>query len=328
MASRSLHLSFANRNVMKTINIVISMDVEPVRPPGRSGPATSGPDSYEESARFICGYQSIAAGFGFPVSFFVHPEAAVAHPDLLLDLERQGATLGLHIHPYKWDPVRYRAHFGELSANEQLAIVSEGAAVWKHALGKEPRYFRPGTFSANDNTFRVLAQLGFVGGSCSCPGRVFPELYAVWAGAPADPHRAHPVFRNMPGTLDFANLPLSVDLSTVREGQSNSQLWDLRPDYLKADYDRIATNIVSQVVERNPAVPMVMVVSHNDNDYSDANHRVTKNLRRSITALVSACERAGLQPVGATVASVCDQVLAQPAVAPDWVIGRASIQAG
>jgi hypothetical protein len=73
---------------------------------------------------------------------------------------------------------------------------------------------------------------------------------------------------------------------------------------------------------------MVMVVSHNDNDYSDADHRVTKNLRRSITALVSACKRAGLQPVGATVASVCDQVLAQPAVAPDWVIGRASIQAG
>lgn len=313
---------------MKRMNIVVTMDCEPVRPPGREGPATSGPNTYADSERFISGFVNIAAEFGFPASFFIHPEAAVAHAAQLLELERQGATLALHIHPYKFDPIRYRAHFGELSAERQRALVSEGLAIWKQALGREPKYFRPGTFSANDSTFRVLAELGFIGGSCSCPGRVFPELYAVWAGAPADPHRGHGVFRHMPGTLAFVNLPLSVDLSNVRDGQGTQQLWDLRPDYVTADYAQIAANIVSQIKARDPAVPMVMVVSHNDNDYTDPDDRVANNLRRSLREVMAACRKAGYEPVGSTVAETCAQVLALPATEPEWVIGRASIQAG
>jgi peptidoglycan/xylan/chitin deacetylase (PgdA/CDA1 family) len=262
------------------------------------------------------------------VSLFVHPEAALAHAAQLREMAGRGATLGLHIHPYKFDPERYRAHFGELRAEAQRAIVSEGAALWRHAIGERPLYFRPGTFSANDATFPVLAELGFIGGSCSCPGRVFPELYAVWAGAPADPHRAHAVFRQRPGTLDFANLPLSVDLTQLRDGGANQQLWDLRPDYLTADYPRIAGNIVGQIARRDPAVPMVMIVSHNDNDYTNPDDRVARNLRRSLDAVVAACRAEGLEPVGATVASVCAEVLSRPAVEPEWVIGQASIQAG
>lgn len=313
---------------MRPISIVVSMDCEPVRPPGREGPATSGPASYRDSERYISGFEAIAAEYGFPVSLFVHPEAALAHAAQLQEMAGRGATLGLHIHPYKFDPIRYRAHFGELSGPAQRAIVSEGAALWQHAIGERPRYFRPGTFSANDATFPMLADLGFMGGSCSCPGRVFPELYAVWAGAPADPHRAHAVFRQRPGMLDFANLPLSVDLSSLRAGDGNQQLWDLRPDYLSADYPGIARNIVTQIARRAPAVPMVMIVSHNDNDYTRPGDRVAQNLRRSLDAVVAASRAAGFEPVGATVAAVCGQVLATPAMEPEWVIGRASIQAG
>jgi peptidoglycan/xylan/chitin deacetylase (PgdA/CDA1 family) len=312
----------------KKMNIVVSMDCEPVRLPGLEGPATSGPASYADSERFIAGFEAIAASYGLPVSLFVHPEAALAHAAQLLEMEQRGAALGLHIHPYKYDPVRWRAHFGELSADEQRAIVSECVALWQQALGRRPQYFRPGTFSANDATFQVLVDLGFVGGSCSCPGRVFPELYAVWAGAPADPHRAHAVFRQRPGTLPFANLPLSVDLSDVRDGDGHQQLWDLRPDYREADYSRIADHIVAQIARREPRVPMVMVVSHNDNDYNNPDDRVARNLRRSLDAVMAACRSAGYEPVGTTVADVCAQVLASPPEVPDWVVGRASIQAG
>lgn len=313
---------------MKPIDIVVTMDCEPTRPPERTGAATSGPYSYADSERFITGYAKLAAGYGLPVSFFIHPEAALAHRDLFPELERDGATLALHIHPYKYDPVRYRAHFGELSEGDQRAIVSECTALWKEALGKRPKYFRPGTFSASDCTFRVLVELGFIGGSISCPGRVFPELAAVWAGAPSDPHRGHATFRQLPGTLPFANLPLSVDVSDVRDSEGRAQMWDLRPDYREADYDRIAGNIVKQIAARAPAIPMIMLVSHNDNDYTNPDDRVAKNLRRSIEATLAACRRAGFEPRGATVESVCAKVLAQPAVEPEWVIGRASIQAG
>ena len=312
----------------KLIDIVVTMDCEPTRPPERAGAATSGPYSYADSERFIAGYAKLAGEYGFPVSFFIHPEAAFAHRALFPALERAGATLGLHIHPYKYDPLRYRAHFGELSAEEQRTIIAECSALWKEALGRRPEYFRPGTFSANDSTFRVLAEMGFIGGSVSCPGRIFPELAAVWAGAPSDPHRGHPNFRQLPGNLPFVNLPLSVDASGVRASDGSQQLWDLRPDYKEADYNRIATNIVTQIKARNPAVPMIMLVSHNDNDYTDPNDRVARNLRRSLDAVVQACRQAGFEPKGATIASVCAKVLALPAPRDEWVIGRASIQAG
>jgi peptidoglycan/xylan/chitin deacetylase (PgdA/CDA1 family) len=314
---------------MKPIDILVTMDCEPIRPPERTGVATSGPYSYADSERFITGYAKLARSeYGFPVSLFIHPESALAHRELFPALERDGAALGLHIHPYKYDPVRYCAHFGELSAEDQRTLVAECSALWKEALGRRPEYFRPGTFSANDSTFRVLAEMGFIGGSISCPGRMFPELAAVWTGAPCDPHRGHAHFRQLVGELPFANLPLSVDTSDVRAKDGSQQQWDLRPDYREADYTRIATNIVTQIKARNPAVPIVMVVSHNDNDYTDPNDRVAKNLRRSLDATVAACRAAGYEPRGATIAEVCAKVLALPPAVPEWVIGRASIQAG
>jgi len=312
---------------MKPIDVLVTMDCEPVRPPERSGTATSGPYSYADSEKFIAGYANLAREYGFPVSFFVHPEAALAHRDQFKDLERSGATLGLHIHPYKYDPVHYRAHFGELGSEDQRRLIAECSALWKEALGHRPKYFRPGTFSANDNTFRVLAEMGFVGGSISCPGRMFPELAAVWVGAPLDPHRAHPHFRHLAGDLPFVNVPLSVDGSEAGSGGGH-RLRDLRPDYVEADYLRIATNIVSETKRRDPAVPVVMIVSHNDNDYTDPNDRVAKNLRRSLDAVVAATRAAGFEPRGSTIAAVCVKVLAIPMVRPEWVIGRASIQAG
>ncbi|MEQ9811899.1 MAG: hypothetical protein RLO50_03900 [Azospirillaceae bacterium] len=314
---------------MEPINIVISMDCEPVRPADRQGPATSGPNSYEDSARFIEGYAAIAREFGLPVSFFIHPETAAAHPRLFLDLESDGACLGLHLHPYKFDPETYPTHFGSLSAMRQTALVSEGTAIWQRALGRRPEYFRPGTFSANDATFAVLEELGFRGGSISCPGRNFPDLYASWIGAPPDPHRANPDFRLLPGQLDFVNLPLTVDTSRTEIRNARSFNWDLRPDYLDADYPTIAGNIVAQIVDRAPAVPMIMIVTHNDNDFTDRRDRVADNLQRSIAAIFEACDARSVPAAGATVSAVCDKVRSSvPAAPPAFTLGHAAIQTG
>lgn len=82
---------------MNSIYVVISMDCEPVRDAATVTPASSGPVSYEDSATFIRGYTQQAEQYGFPISFFVHPEVAVAHPELFLELEQEkGACLGLH----------------------------------------------------------------------------------------------------------------------------------------------------------------------------------------------------------------------------------------
>src|SRR5690606_19128288 len=113
------------------------------------------------------------------------------------ELEGQGACLGLHLHPWKFGDGTYRAHFGGLTEAQQRAALSEAIALWQRAIGRRPRYFRPGTFSANDASYRVLVDLGFRGGSIAAPGRVYPDLSSIWTGAEKDPHRPHATFRQL-----------------------------------------------------------------------------------------------------------------------------------
>jgi hypothetical protein len=289
------------------IYVLITMDVEPALPADRPA-ATTGPLSYADSERFIRAYAALAGERGWPVSFMIHPEVTHAHPGLLLDLERDGACLGLHIHPWKFADGAYKAHFGGLRPEEQYAIVSEAVAMWYGGMGKRPRYFRPGTFSANDATFRVLADLGFRGGSVSLPGRVYPDMNAVWAGAELDPHRGHAAFRHVAGDLDFVNVPLSVDVSRVENRDGRLFHWDLRPDWQAADYRLIAGNIVGQVLARRPLAPVIHMVTHNDNDFSDPEDRVSRNYRTVLREIADACRRHGATPVGATFATIADLV--------------------
>ena len=82
--------------------------------------------------------------------------------------------------------------------------------------------------------------------------------------------------------------------------------WDLRPDWQVADYRKIATNIVQQVVARNPAVPVIQMVTHNDHDYMDPDDRVCRNFRTVLQEVTDACKRAGMTPVGGTFETVVD----------------------
>lgn len=289
---------------MDKIYVLITMDVEPALPAATRPPNATGPRDYEESDRFIRGYARRAAARGYPVTYMLHPEVTAHHAELFLELEEEGACLGLHLHPWKFADGHYKAHFGGLSAEHQCAIVSEATAIWYSNMGKRPHYFRPGTFSANDSTFGVLDRLGFLGGSVSIPGRVYPDLNAVWAGAMLDPHRAHSSFRQLPGELDFINIPLSVDISTLEDRGGRKFYWDLRPDWENADYGRIARNIVTQVKDRAPAVPVIHMDTHNDNDYSNDGDRVCRNFETVLDEIGNACREAGLEPIGATFADV------------------------
>jgi hypothetical protein len=258
----------------------------------------------------------------------IHPEVTAPHRDLFLDLEGKGACLGLHIHPWKFADGHYRAHFGGLSEGQQYAIVSEAAAMWYGNMGKRPRFFRPGTFSANDSTFSVLNALGFLGGSVSIPGRVYPDLNAVWAGAMLDPHRANRTFRQLPGDLDFVNIPLSVDISGLEDRNGRKFHWDLRPDWEAADYKRIVGNIVSQVLDRAPEVPVVHIVTHNDNDFSDDKDRVCRNFEPVLREITSACRSAGAEPVGATFADIVELVRGKDGAPKEFVYADATMFTG
>ena len=312
---------------MEEIYVLITMDVEPALPIDRP-PASTGPLNYEDSRRFIKGYSSMALSFGYPVTYMIHPEAATAHPDLFVEEEAKGACLGLHLHPWKFGDGHYKDHFGGLSETSQIAILSEAIAVWHGAMKRRPEYFRPGTFSANDNTFGTLERLGFLGGSISIPGRVYPDMNSVWAGAVPDPHFANRYFRQMPGDLNFVNIPLSVDFSEQQDRGGRLFYWDLRPDWQNADYRRISINIVKQVIKRCPTIPIIHMVTHNDNNFLDPNDRVCKNFRKMLTELTNAIKQAGKCPIGATFAEITEMVSSKGQRTHDFVYAHAEMLNG
>lgn len=306
---------------MKQINVVVSMDCEPTK--ATTHPTATGPQDFAQSERAITGYWEIAKSYGFPVTFFVHPETILAQADMFKALKSEGACIGLHMHPWKYSQCyyggkRYLAHYGELSEEDQVALLSEAIALFREGMGERPLYFRPGTFSANDAAYGVLTRLGFRGGSVSAPGRVFKEIRSNWTHAELDPHRPHPIYRHIPGDLEFGNMPLSADVSRLLTQKDGRQRYaDFRPDVdwpgqFDISYKTIAQNILAQVTERAPAVPVLNTISHNHYEYRDASHPACQRFKVMLDEIAAACERAGVTAVGTTMDDIAGQVLATP----------------
>lgn len=313
---------------MKTIGIMMTMDCEPTT--ATTHPAATGPRDWSHGERAARGYWDIGKAHDIPVTYFLHPEVAIAQADVFRELEAQGACLGLHMHPWKFSMWRYNgtkylAHYGGLSADDQRALLTEASELWEKAIGHRPLYFRPGTFSANDAMFGVLADLGFKGGSCSAPGRMLPEMRAIWTGAEPDPHRANAEFRQARGDLDFVNVPQSMDFSALLSGRIGRRMYaDLRPDtdwptQYGVSWQTIATNIVAQIRERSPAVPTMGVLTHNHYDYVDPQEPAAQRLRALLAETFKACDAAGISLVGTTLATIVDAVMALPRVAEPFV---------
>jgi len=293
--------------------VLLTMDCETAREDVTTHAArmsASGPWDYVESARSIRGFAARAEAHGFPVTYFVHPEVAVAHRELLLDLQNEGACLGLHLHPYKFGDGRYKHDLGAYTADEQREILRVAVAVWQDALGQVPRYFRAGYFSANDGTFAVLQELGFRGGSLSIPGRILPAHCSVWAGAEPYPHRAHLGFRQCRGTSAFVEVPVSVDFQRpVLVGSAGEVGYEW--PYVPAAYNHreVVEHIVQRVASENASFGTIVLDTHNDQDYPDPEHHASANLELILSAIRTACEEMSLRPVGATLESMCRLVL-------------------
>ena len=315
---------------MKEINVLVTMDCEPTTQTTHA--KATGPRDWDHGERAVTGYFDVGMSYGFPATFFIHPETIQAQTKMFKSLESKGACLGLHMHPWKYSMWRYQGkkfmeNYGGMPEETQVELLNECREIWREATGGgEPRYFRAGSFSGNDAIFRALVKCGFRGGSCSVPGRIWPDVRTVWAGAEPDPHRANDQFRQAKGRLEFVNVPVSVDYSTVlTQGTKGRRLHpDPRPDtdWVKEygiDYDTIATNIVTQTVARNPEVAVIVVVTHNHYEYRNAADPTTIRLKQSLDAICKACDKAGIKAVGNTVGGIADIILSKPLPPEEFV---------
>jgi hypothetical protein len=106
---------------MDEIRVVVTMDCEPTT--ATTDPSATGPKDWFAGERAVRGYADISRAYGFPVTYFIHPETALAQAGVFNDLAANGACLGLHMHPWKYALWRYggrrfMAHYGGLTEDE------------------------------------------------------------------------------------------------------------------------------------------------------------------------------------------------------------------
>jgi len=301
---------------LKEVFVLFTMDCEPAKTDVSAHAlrmSRSGPKDYEESERSIRGYVEAVRAFGFSSTLFVHPEVAVKQRDLLLELQSRGVCLGLHLHPYKFGDGRYRRDLGAYSASEQYKLIKKAMTVWENALGQKPLYFRPGYFSANDNTFRVLQKLGFRGGSVSCPGRELLEHYSLWSGAEPYPHRANLNFRQLKGSSKFVEVPISVDFQRpVLKGHAGQKGYEwLYVPCTLYDHKEVLRNILKRFKVEAPRFPVIVTDTHNDQDYSNHENPARSNLSLILNSIKRFCREMDVKPKSCTLDDLCDLVLSE-----------------
>ena len=265
---------------------------------------TGGPQNWELSERAMRGYVRALADREHRVTLFLIPRLAEAQAHVVLDLAQAGADLGMHMHPQTVD-LGYDRHLGQLSPQEQRELLGAGRDRIAEALGTAPTSFRPGCFSATDETFAILVELGFTQGSVSLPGRTLPELAAVWKGAEPFTHRASAESRLTAGALPFLELPTAVDLRDVngpeQEPGDARHLRLEREGILEWGPDLIRRHVARQV-ELDWWLKSVVVMTHNTREYRDPDEPARRALEGIADAIEVAAVEFGLrvQPVTLT----------------------------
>ena len=191
---------------MEALHILFTMDCERVIRQSKHHAKT-----WEQSARSIDGFASCLLSAGYPVTLFVAPECAQELSPLMEELAGRGAEIGLFVDPPRLGNGHYSRPLGQYKPEHQHEIITLAAGFLEDALGMQPRSFRSGDFSASDDTFKVLYELGFRQGSLSKPGQNLPRQAASWVGAPVDAHYVDLTNRLRVGSFPFLELPATTD---------------------------------------------------------------------------------------------------------------------
>lgn len=296
----------------QALYVLFTMDVEPTAAAlGHSGPADD-----QLGMQSIRDFQTVLGARGFKATYFVHPELVERYPDFYRTLHADGNDVGLHVHTTKLVIAPQPGELGSLTADEQRRLLTLAMEQFQRGMGKLPNIFRPGCFSANDATYSVLVDLGFIGGGVSIPGRIWPDRFCVWSGAQPYTHFAHKAFRQAPGNLPFVNIPLSVDLTTpLRYNPVGFYHYpDLRPggvyspqDEVPLDRPSMLRNILHQMNKDNPPLKTLVVDVHNDRDFVSPTSPATGHLQAVLDGLVPTCDQLGWQIVPSTYQQVIEQ---------------------
>ncbi len=186
--------------------------------PAGSHLAPDGPANWIQSARSIDGFCGTLRSAGFPVTLFLTPQAAAEHAPMLEDFAPLGTELALLVHPPSLPRGKRTNFLGQYPADAQRQLVDVAARAFEDATGVQPRSIRSAMFSASDQTYPLLYELGFRQSSLSNPGRRVNKYGADWVGAEADAHHVSADSRLREGSIPLLELPVTTDASQGHAG--------------------------------------------------------------------------------------------------------------
>ncbi|HEX5416123.1 MAG TPA: hypothetical protein VFZ25_10685 [Chloroflexota bacterium] len=191
-----------------TLHVIFTMDCQPAS----TQAAPDGPKNWEQSARSIDGFCTCLLRAGNIPTLFVTPRCAEEHGPSLEEFASAGVEVGLLVQPQSLGG-GFGRHLGQYRRDQQRVIVETARERFQDALGRRPQSIRSVLFSASDETFSVVSELGFRQGSLSCPGRLVTKHAAVWDHAVGDPHYVDLTDRQKAGDHPFLEVPVTSDAS-------------------------------------------------------------------------------------------------------------------
>jgi hypothetical protein len=180
---------------------------------------------------------------GLGATLFVAPPAAARLGDDLQALEQGPCEFGLLCHPQLEGKQTW---LGSYNFDRQRTIIAESRQAWQQHLGRRPRSFRPGFFSANDHTYHVLVMEGFTQGSCSVPARMDNDQCSMWLGARPYAHHTDPLDRLTAGSMEFLEFPVCSDYASV----SSLSTASYTPQHLRIE-DPNLHDFAEELIERH-----------------------------------------------------------------------------
>ncbi len=278
-----------------------------------------GPHTWEESEENIEAFSRVLAEEGFHATFFAVPEAAEAHSELFNQLAKSGHEIGLHLHPRSFG-FGVNEFLGNLPVEIQNHLLASAKQRFENSLGFSPVSFRGGYFSASQNTFSILSQLGFSFTSTTVPRRNNSSSGANWpdwrclpyknSGLWEIPVSSHP-WKNLPDPAfelrelfrktfsrrnytrnQFGKSAISHAISLAAMGLNrnsskiNGERESVSPQYLQIEHRDlfILKNITSEHIKHWRRLKLthsiLVCTTHNDVPFSDSRGRHIKILKK------------------------------------------------
>jgi len=312
----------------KTLLFLFLLHCERIKSEGHG---LNGPENLDFSQKSILGIADYLEEQGYRCDFHPVPDLAKAQSGLFVQLKRRGFGIGMHFHCESWREGERNRPLSTYPAEEQRRILAEATGDFSQAMGFSPTSYSAGNFSMSDDTYGILAELGFKQASTSVPERFVPRFGANWLGKFPFPHLANCQSRLIPGDLDLVEFPTACHPTRRADGINPI---DARLDCAHSESTRKGKDLIvepefyEQLVRLNchrilhsdwPA-KVLTVFSHNLFDFADRNIDQRKNLETVVEEVKKQAEEYGC-PLAVTTMedtrrSICWQVSTCRHVAP------------